>query len=474
MGISPLLSTPEIPAVGQVITIPTASPEISVCEEEKVGVSLQHGLHAAGSRTVVAKPLHPNQTLPPSIRTNLVSMDSLAPVTSPALSQLSGLPKLTQQMLLAGISSLQQQQLQQQLQQQKQQQQLLSQQMLTHQVMQMLPMPTGMVPSSSGGAMGGVSSGGKIPRAKPIMPKQAMFRQGGVATPSYLVPQIPQKIIAPLAIPPPLPTTLTLTPSIHPSTPIEPSPSSSTQALPRQTITTNKPRKPCNCKNSQCLKLYCDCFANGEFCREACNCHSCKNNMEFAEDRAKAVKLCLDRNPHAFKPKVGQNKSGDKRRHIKGCNCKRSGCLKNYCECYEAKIPCSANCRCIGCKNVQEKPENKSLMHLADAADIRTQQQRAATSHFIEQLEITSSKPQPRTLDGNRLPFSFINKEVARATCLCLLEEASHASMVSEASMNDKPLVDVERAVLEEFGRCMTQIINSTQTANEDDTVYVH
>ena len=29
-----------------------------------------------------------------------------------------------------------------------------------------------------------------------------------------------------------------------------------------------------------------------------------------------------------------------------------------------------------------------------------------------------------------RLPFSFINKEVAKATCLCLLEEASHALMV--------------------------------------------
>ena len=26
-----------------------------------------------------------------------------------------------------------------------------------------------------------------------------------------------------------------------------------------------RPRKPCNCTKSQCLKLYCDCFANGEF-----------------------------------------------------------------------------------------------------------------------------------------------------------------------------------------------------------------
>ena len=28
------------------------------------------------------------------------------------------------------------------------------------------------------------------------------------------------------------------------------------------------------------------------------------------------------------------------------------GCLKNYCECYEAKIPCTASCRCSGCHNL--------------------------------------------------------------------------------------------------------------------------
>ena len=39
------------------------------------------------------------------------------------------------------------------------------------------------------------------------------------------------------------------------------------------------------------LLSYCDCFANGEFCREGCHCHNCKNNMDHAEERAKAVKV---------------------------------------------------------------------------------------------------------------------------------------------------------------------------------------
>lgn len=36
---------------------------------------------------------------------------------------------------------------------------------------------------------------------------------------------------------------------------------------------------------------YCDCFANGEFCREGCQCHNCKNNVHHAEERARAVKV---------------------------------------------------------------------------------------------------------------------------------------------------------------------------------------
>lgn len=50
---------------------------------------------------------------------------------------------------------------------------------------------------------------------------------------------------------------------------------------------------------------YCDCFANGEFCQN-CNCTNCANNLEHEEERSKAIKSCLDRNPQAFHPKIGK------------------------------------------------------------------------------------------------------------------------------------------------------------------------
>ena len=67
-----------------------------------------------------------------------------------------------------------------------------------------------------------------------------------------------------------------------------------------------KPRKPCNCTKSQCLKLYCECFANGEFCNN-CNCNNCNNNLEHEDVRQRSIKQCLERNPNAFRPKVIRN-----------------------------------------------------------------------------------------------------------------------------------------------------------------------
>uniref|UniRef100_A0A8D0H8P0 Protein lin-54 homolog n=1 Tax=Sphenodon punctatus TaxID=8508 RepID=A0A8D0H8P0_SPHPU len=246
------------------------------------------------------------------------------------------------------------------------------------------------------------------------------------------------------------------------------SPSIQTQArLPFNGIipseSANRPRKPCNCTKSLCLKLYCDCFANGEFCNN-CNCTNCYNNLDHENDRQKAIKACLDRNPEAFKPKIGKGKEGESdRRHSKGCNCKRSGCLKNYCECYEAKIMCSSICKCIGCKNFEESPERKTLMHLADAAEVRVQQQTAAKTKLSSQISDLLTRPTPAlTSGGGKLPFTFVTKEVADATCDCLLAQAE------QTEKTGKSKAAAERMILEEFGRCLMRVINSAGKSRND------
>lgn len=74
---------------------------------------------------------------------------------------------------------------------------------------------------------------------------------------------------------------------------------SSADPLANSSGTFNKSKRPCNCTKSQCLKFYCDCFAAGEFC-SGCNCKDCLNTDD-SEERERAVKMCMERNPFAFK-----------------------------------------------------------------------------------------------------------------------------------------------------------------------------
>lgn len=65
-------------------------------------------------------------------------------------------------------------------------------------------------------------------------------------------------------------------------------------------------RRFCSCRNSRCLKLYCECFASNDHCDALCNCQGCMNKPEFESLRRQSIETVLFRNPHAFRPKIAQ------------------------------------------------------------------------------------------------------------------------------------------------------------------------
>ncbi|KAK1360173.1 hypothetical protein POM88_044647 [Heracleum sosnowskyi] len=174
----------------------------------------------------------------------------------------------------------------------------------------------------------------------------------------------------------------------------------------------------CKCKHSKCLKLYCECFASGTYCDE-CGCNNCRNNFENESARQDAISLTLERKPNAFRRMAGQHltlNTEDPTRSVllEGCNCKRSRCLKKYCNCFRANSLCSEKCRCMDCNNFEGCEERLAFDIGKDASMFTKVEQ--ANLVIDGAVEHSSYRPFQESLNRNDQNLQSVNKE-DQSTC---------------------------------------------------------
>ena len=144
----------------------------------------------------------------------------------------------------------------------------------------------------------------------------------------------------------------------------------------------------CSCSKTQCNRKYCECYNSGNYCVD-CNCKNCNNKPP--------------ENSYTNKHPTDEQSKIKKEKMI--CTCTKSGCNKNYCECFKIGQKCSSLCRCIGCEN-NDQIQNKKYNY--------NYQCNLANSIYIVKNKLFIEDIKKKEITINKSDFIGINKKRKR------------------------------------------------------------
>ena len=191
----------------------------------------------------------------------------------------------------------------------------------------------------------------------------------------------------------------------------------------------------CTCKKTKCVKKYCECFSSGNLCYN-CKCENCENKPYFIENKNNLGKKEEENNNEI----IDLNEEENEEKKLIICTCSKSGCNKNYCECFKAKVKCNNKCRCIKCLNKQEEKkdneEKKIIMRSKSSPVNLTNNNNNISNNNVVEYNNNTNNSNINTDIANSFTVHRISVVISKAQTLINTEKLD--SLESHKFLNKK------------------------------------